>query len=195
MAGRNSFLDAIPILVLFLIFLAIALGALYGLWNASVSVPDLVYNVSAVTESSSDSFLVTTTITITNESSTPAHLVTFWFHDPRTEIKEFKVESENPSNHEEGGEGKDELLIKWERLADHARARVRLKTSPQVALRFRENFFIDAEEGAARDKSQPKELPGKGQALIFVLVGACVLSLTLSPIAIAEFLDKFASRR
>ncbi len=190
MARQTSWLDIIPIFVLFLIFLALTLGALYGLWNALLSAPDLVYDASPVTQASSGSFFVT--ITITNESSSPAHLVTFWLHDLGTEIKKFEVESQSPWNRETGGRGRDSLLIKWERLAGHSQARVRLETAQRVEPQLEKNFSIDSEEGAVRDKSRSPKLPWKGQFLIFVFVCAGFISLILSPLAIGGILDRLA---
>jgi hypothetical protein len=191
MARRTSWLDIIPIFVLFLIFLAVALGALYFLWNTLVDVPDLVYDASPMTESSDGSFLVT--VAITNESSIPAHLVTFWLHDLGASIEEFEVESASRWEQVEGGKEQDNLLIKWERLADRAWARVRFKTLRRVAPRFGENFFVDSDEGAARDKSYPPQMPWRGQVLLFVFVCAGFISLILSPLTIGGILDKFTS--
>jgi hypothetical protein len=192
MARRTSSLDIIPLVVLFLISLALTLGASYVLWKNFPNVPDLVYSAPPATRSSGGSFLVT--VTITNGSSMPAHLVTFWLHDLGTSIKEFEVESKNLWDQAEGGVDQDNLLIKWERLADHSWARVSFQTSRQVEPRFGENFFIDSEEGAARDKSQLKKLPLREQFLIGVVVCAGVVFLVLSPLTIGAILDGLTGR-
>jgi hypothetical protein len=193
MARRTSSLDIMPVVVLFFIFLALTVGALYVLWNTFPNVPDLVYSASPPTESWDGSFLVT--ITITNGSSMPAHLVTFWLHDLGTSLKEFGVESESPWGQAEGGVDQDNLLIKWERLADHSGARVSFKTSQRVEPQFGENFFLDSEEGAARDESQPKKLPLREQFLIGVVVCAGIVFLIVSPLAIGGILDRLMGQR